>query len=635
MSLPAQLDVWDYVSLSVMIALSTMIAFYHVFQVKKSKSNTKEFLVSGKDIGFLPVVLSTVATAISPISFVGYPLEIYMNGLQFTLVTLAPFVAMPIFDKVFLPVYFNLGISSVFQYLEFRFNRTLRIAASLLNTVQMVLYTSCVIYAPSLAINQVTGFDLWTSVITIGVICIVYTALGGIKAVIWADVIQLLVIFIAILIVMIKGLIDVGGVSEIYRQAWEGGRLKLYVSPSPNNNDTIWTFLIGFPISFIGFMTFNQMFIQRFLSNRNLRKARQSLYMTTILITIVVLLYFAMGFTLYAKYHDCDPLLNGTVSSRDQMIPLFAVETLQFARGFSGIFVAGVLCASLSTLSSVLNALSAVTLTDYIKPFYPHLNDARTQTLSKILAVVYGVICISLVALAANMGGVMRAVFTIGGATGGPLFTAFVLGVTLPWTNQLGAMAGFVASFVVGLWAAIGSLLRVATVPSAPVSAAGCNVSSTNYTLWDNLNMTLSTPISNFTDEYQAQSVILDIHSFTGEFFLYTMSPVWYSTLTIVVGLTVGLVVSSLTGVQNPEEVDSRLISPAMEAFYRSLPEKCRLFLGYKSEKVKIRNYDLPLVFNNEKDSIPTELTVPLQSSKNVKNDYKVNKKTEKHSNGP
>lgn len=113
-TIPATLTTWDYVALSITVAFSTLIGFYHVFKARKSK-NTKEFLVSGKDIGFVPVVLSTVATAISPISMQGYPLEIYTYGIQFMLTSFGSFFTLPIFSYVFLPVYFNLGISSVFQ----------------------------------------------------------------------------------------------------------------------------------------------------------------------------------------------------------------------------------------------------------------------------------------------------------------------------------------------------------------------------------------------------------------------------------------------------------------------------------------------------------------------------------------
>jgi len=177
LSIPAKLDICDYVSLSVIIALSILVAFYHVFKVKKNKNNTKEFLFSGKDVGFIPILLSTVASVVSPISMQGFPTEIYMNGATFLLSSVSHILAVPVFAYLYLPVYYNLGICSIFQYLELRFNRPLMLMASVINTAQLVFYTSCVLYAPSLALNQVTGLGLWSSVLSIGLVCIAYTAM--------------------------------------------------------------------------------------------------------------------------------------------------------------------------------------------------------------------------------------------------------------------------------------------------------------------------------------------------------------------------------------------------------------------------------------------------------------------------
>jgi len=616
MPVPATLDTWDYVSLSIMVASTTLIAFYHVFNVKKRKDNMKEFLVSGKNIGFFPILLSTVATAISPISMQGFPLEIYMSGANFMLLCIPTFIVMPIFAFVFMPVYYNLGISSIFQYLEYRFNRKLRMMASIIYTSQTVFYTSCVLYAPSLALNQATGLDLWSSVIAIGVVCIAYTALGGIKAVIWADVIQLLVMFIVILVVLIKGCMDVGGPAIVWERALAGGRLKFHVFPSPDAKDTIWTYLIGNSFSTMAFMVISQMFVQRFLSNKTISRANWSLTFTSIIMTIVMMLFFITGYVMYGKYYDCDPYLNGRVTSRDQYVPLFAVETLSFVRGFAGIYIAGVLCASLSTLSSVLNALSAVTLTDYIKPFCPSLSDAKEKTLSKVLVTAYGVACIGFVALAANMGGVVRAVFIIGGASAGPIFSLFSLGVLFPWTNELGAMIGFLTSLGLGLWAAIGSLLSVSHIPTSPLSVAGCNISSviSNFTDWTSMTFSTSQYTSNIlnsTDIYPSEAAIMAFNP-VPEFFLYTLSPLWYGMMTGLVGITVGIVASILLGVQDPEKIDPRLISPPIEKLYRSLPESIRQRIGYTSSKMKTRQWDKTMDYRNGNET--SEVKIPLQS---------------------
>lgn len=598
MNVPVTLDTWDYVSVSVITGLSALVAFYHVFTVKSTKS-TREFLVSGKDLGFLPILLSSVATAISPSSLQGYPLEIYLYGIQFIFLSFAQFVGITFFAYVFLPVYYNLQVSSIFQYLEYRFNRAVGLMASIVNTAQAVLYTSCLIYAPALALNQVTGLHLWGSVMSIGLTCIIYTALGGIKAVIWSDVIQLIVIICAMFVVMIKGCTDVGGVMQIWNRAVEGKRLNIYIYPNtPNIKETIWTYLIGGSFYGLAGLTANQMFIQRFLANPNLTRARCCLYLTAFCAKGLTIFFAIIGLVMYAKYWDCDPYLNGVVKSRDQLVPLFAVETLSFVKGFPGIFVAGVLCATLSTLSSILNALSTITLTDYIRPLRPDMSDYAAMRLSKLLVIVYGIVCIAFVALAANMGGLVRAVFSIAGAVGGPLLAVFSLGILFPWVNSQGALSGFGASLLLGLWVTTGSLLSKTRHPTAPVSTIGCSKTV------DSLLANFTTPSSNFSATISTGAAV-DLLNTTAsvnsgpsavlafppqsDFFLYTLSPLWYTALTALTAIIVGITISILTGTQDPEEVDPRLISPVMEKFYRSFPEKIRLLLGYKSKKMKKR----------------------------------------------
>jgi len=335
------------------------------------------------------------------------------------------------------------------------------------------------------------------------------------------------------------------------------------------------------------------------------------LYLSVIVMTIMVAIFSMTGYIIYARYFDCDPLLSGIVTSRDQYVPLFAVETLSFIRGFSGIYVAGVLCASLSTLSSVLNALSAITLSDYIKPLYTSLSDTREKFLAKILAAVYGGLCIAFVALAANMGGVVRAVFIISGATGGPLFTVFTLGVLFPWVTARGATIGFLASLSLGLWAAVGSLLSDSRIPTAPLSVEGCNTSSVSN-LTDFAVSTVQSLLStNITEVSNTQQPITAFSPPT-EFFLYTISPLWYTVLAAGFGIVVGIFASVILGVHDPEEVDPRLISPPAEIFYRSLPEKLRLQLGYKTDKVKIRHWEKKMEYQNGKES--KDVKIPLQS---------------------
>ncbi|GAB6027940.1 hypothetical protein CHUAL_002149 [Chamberlinius hualienensis] len=575
-------EVWDYVSMVGMVILSTAIAFYHVFKVKKdTNKSTKEFLVTGKDVGFFPIVLSTVASCLSPVSVQGYPHEIYAHGVMFSIFIFTPYLSMYIFTQIILPVFYNLGISSVFEYLEYRFHRSVRLLASIVSVCQMTLYTSCVVYSPALAISQVTGFHLWGSVLTIGITCIIYTTFGGIKAVIWADAVQFLVMIGVTLTVIIKGAIDVGGMSVIFNRAYDGFRLNFFLTEHEYSSDTVFTYVIGGVVLYLVFVTPNQMFVQRLLANPTIKSARWSLFVSSFIMSFFMLLICLLGFIMYAKYHTCDPKSINLIETGDQLVPLFALETLGIVKGLTGIFVSGILCASLSTLSSVLNALATVTLMDYIVPFRPNMSEKKTLVLSKVLSAAYGVLCIALVSVVENLGGVIRAIFALSGAIGGPLLGVFTLGIFFPWATYKGALAGFITSLAVCFWATVGNMLYISDMRHLPISTTGCNITLLNSTFEFDHQIT----INNSLESPEIKEIIQ--YPLTREFLFYEMSPIWYGPIALAITYVVGIAVSIVTGSQDPEELDPSVVAPIIERFFRKLPLRYRLFFGYKSEKSK------------------------------------------------
>ncbi|GAB6026987.1 hypothetical protein CHUAL_013653 [Chamberlinius hualienensis] len=547
-----QLELWDYITLSVLVALSSAVGLYHVFQSKKAKV-TKDFLVSSKELGLFPLIMSTMGTFFSAIGMLGFPLEIYMNGIVFGLIVFPLLIHIPIGTLLYLPVFYKLNRNTIFEYLELRFCKTIRIFTSLLLSIQTMLYTAVVMYAPALAINQVTGLHLWASIISIGIVCIIYTSMGGIKAVVWADMTQSLVIIAVILAIAIKGIVEAGGFNQLWKFLQEGHRAEIPIQSSPYSKYTMWTMILGNPIHLIGVMSVNQQYMQRFLSNPTLKKARMCFIGGSCAVSFAQLLVALTGIVMYAHYRNCDPLLSGKIKVRDQQMALFAIESLSFFKGLSGVFVAGVMCATLSTLSSTLNTLTAVTISDYVKTLKPNLPDTTSMKLSRILVVVYGLICIALVTLTANIGGVVQTTFGVIAITGGPTATIFTVGMLLPWVNYKGATFGFICSMILPLWAWIGSILNPSTHIHAPFNVEGClNLTWTNSTL---------TSINEHIDR-SILNQFYDIPSF------------WYSSWSLIVGLATSILYTFITGAQDPKTVDSDLLFPFMRKFGKQSQDK-------------------------------------------------------------
>lgn len=173
----------------------------------------------------------------------------------------------------------------------------------------------------------------------------------------------------------------------------------------------------------------------------SLRQAQAALWWSWPVLTALSLSTSFSGLAMYYLYADCDPKLQGHISSRDQLLPRFVIDVMGEWSGVPGLFVSGIFAASLSTVSALVNSLAAITLEDYLKPLWRYwrkreFNESGSALPSKVLAFSYGVVCIAVAFLAQNMGGVLQASLTVFGVVGGPLFALFTLGMVAPSVRQ-------------------------------------------------------------------------------------------------------------------------------------------------------------------------------------------------------
>ncbi|GAB6024079.1 hypothetical protein CHUAL_008793 [Chamberlinius hualienensis] len=544
----AQLDLWDYVTIALCVVLTSIPGVYYSVRRKKN-AELKEFLAVNTKINFIPIILSAAATNLSAISILGLPPEAYNNGMSFIMWSFTTFLVIPMAVYLFIPVYFKINKSSIYEYLEMRFNTATRIFAALIMAIQVIFLTATGIYAPALAINQVTGLNLWVIVGVTGSASIIYTAIGGFKAVVWTDSFQFLVMTFAILLILIKGTVDVGGVNVIWERLVSGNRSQWLIwSESPHSAYTVWVFIIANPFQKIGYMVLNQSMMQRYLSNSTLKKAQTSAAVVLCTVIVYATIEILIGFVIYASYYDCDPLLNGQLKKRDQIIALFSVQILAFAKGLSGIFIGGLLCASISTVSSNINSLAIITISDFVTPFKSDLSEKCLLRLSKILVVIFGCGCTALVALIEKQSGLMPVFFSVISLASSPVITLVFTAMLIPWVNTKGALVGFFASMILPLWAWIGKATSSIAVSHAPFSIEGC---STNFTM--NVNQTLVFYSNNIEKTYLEQ--------------FYSCHPFWYTIWSLTVGILVSLIVSKLTGFEKISEVNPDLFFPFVRNF--------------------------------------------------------------------
>ncbi|NXK67996.1 SC5A8 protein, partial [Sylvietta virens] len=537
--------VWDYVVFAGMLLISAIIGIYYAF-VGGGQKTSKDFLTAGRSMSALPVALSLTASFMSAVTVLGTPAEIYRYGAVFCIFAITYALVVLCSAEIFLPVFYKLGITSTYEYLELRFNKYLRLCGTVLFIIQTAsklqscstLYTGIVIYAPALALNQVTGFDLWGAVVATGVVCTFYCTLGGLKAVVWTDVFQVGIMVAGFSSVIIRAVVVQEGIGRVVNDSYHGGRLNFWdFDPNPLQRHTFWTIVIGGTFTWTGIYGVNQSQVQRYIACKSRFHAKLSLYINLVGLWAILACATLCGLSLYSIYKDCDPWTANQVSALDQLMPYLVLDILHDYPGVPGLFVASAYSGTLSTVSSSINALAAVTVEDLIKPYFKSLSEKKLSWISMGMSLFYGGVCIAMAAVASLLGGLLQAALSIFGMVGGPLLGLFALGILCSFANGIGAFVGLVSGFVISLWVGIGSQIY----PPLPertkplhLSIAGCNISSGNLT---STEIPLTTVFSTPGAERPA---LADNW--------YSLSYLYFSTLGTLVTVVVGIIISLLTG---------------------------------------------------------------------------------------
>ncbi|XP_030822814.1 sodium/iodide cotransporter [Camarhynchus parvulus] len=488
---------WDYGVFALMLLISTAIGLFHGL-AKGGQKTSEDFFTGGRRMSALPVGLSLSASFMSAIQVLGVPAEAFRYGAKFLWMCLAQLINSALTAQLFLPVFYRLGLTSTYEYLERRFSRSVRLCGTVQYVVATMLYTGIVIYAPALILNQVTGLDIWASLLSTGAICTFYTTIGGMKAVIWTDVFQVFVMLAGFVAIAIRGSLLVGGPAEVLSIASNGSRLNFAdFSPDPRSRYTVWTFVLGGTLLWLSMYGVNQAQVQRYVACKSEREAKMALLVNQVGLFCIVASAVACGLVMFALYGHCDPLLAGAIAAPDQYMPYLVLDIFGSTPGVPGLFLACAYSGTLSTASTSINAMAAVTVEDLVRPRLPALSPRKLTLISKGLSLTFGTSCITVAALSSLLGGgVLQGSFTVMGVISGPLLGAFVLGMFLPRCGTAspslslslsqGVLGGLAVGLALSLWVAVGATLY-------PPSAATMGVLPTWGTLCPPRNATSAT----------------------------------------------------------------------------------------------------------------------------------------------
>lgn len=313
------LGVWDYVVLGAVLLISAGIGVYYRFTGGKQKT-VKEYLLADNNMHIAPVAFSLMASFMSAITLLGVSSENYTFGIQFIVINISYGLFTPVAAYLYLPVFFQLQATSVYEYLEKRFGKVARLTASLSYSLQMILYMGIVLYAPALALEALTGISQLVAILTVGLVCTFYSTLGGMKAVLMTDLFQSILMFGAVLSIIICALVQTGSISDIWRIAEEGKRTDLLnFDIDPTVRHSWFSLIIGGGVTFLSLYAVNQTQVQRYLTVKDLKKAQQALWLNWPILTSLSLCTSFSGLAIYAKYYNCDPVANKSITSSDQV----------------------------------------------------------------------------------------------------------------------------------------------------------------------------------------------------------------------------------------------------------------------------------------------------------------------------
>ncbi|HEX7484586.1 MAG TPA: sodium:solute symporter [Vicinamibacterales bacterium] len=447
----------DYVVLLVYLVGITI--FGTLF--RKSHHSVKDYFIGAKKTHWLVISLSIVATETSTLTLIGVPALAYTvyarpeqgGALTYLQVVVGYIIARMIISVLFIPAYFHGELLTAYELLARRFGAaTKHFAASLFLTMR-ALAEGVRVFAASLVLAAVIGSSLpglphlWLwSIILVGFLTLVYTFEGGIAAVIWTDLIQL-VIYVAGSLLAAWQLLHMvpGGWPTIAAHAEAANKFQLLsFSWDLTLPFTFWAGLIGGTFLTMASHGTDQLLVQRLLTCKNQRDSQKALITSGFIVLFQFALFLMIGVMLYAYYQHV-PL--PPITSNDEIFPVFIVHSLP--PGIAGLVIAAIFAAAMSNLSGSLNSLASTTVLDFYKPIAgARRTDAELLKLSRWCTAAWGLVLIGVAIIARDWGSVFTVGLSIASLVYGPMLGAFLLGVLTTRANQAGVMTGIGVSLV-------------------------------------------------------------------------------------------------------------------------------------------------------------------------------------------
>ncbi len=435
--------------------------------IGRKQKDTTDYFLGGRRIPWGAVTFSIVATETSVLTFISVPAVAYLGNMTFLQITFGYITGRLLVAALLVPAYFRGKINTAYHFLGERFGQKMRNTASITFMITRLLADGVRLFATAIplaiiikgsgALKGLTDVQFYLiSIIFVGLLTMVYTYVGGIRSVIWMDVVQMVIYLGGALLAgaIILSKLPHGFASVIQAAAaddklkWFDTGFGLPFSEFIRAPYTFFTALIGGAIFSLASHGTDQLIVQRILTCPDTRSGQKAVAFSGFAVFLQFLLFLLLGVMLYAFYGGASVKELGLLRA-DGIFPKFIVE--EMPSGVSGIIVAALFAAAMSTLSSSLSSLSSAVMLDIYIPFAgKNKTEQQLLKISRLVTLLWGVVLIGVaIAFIGLKGTVVEVGLGIASYTYGGLLGAFLLGLFFKRVNQSEAIIGFITAIVV------------------------------------------------------------------------------------------------------------------------------------------------------------------------------------------
>ena len=419
----------------------------------KKKGTSEEFTSAGRSLPGWVVGMSIFATYVSSISYLGYPGKAFSGDWNAFVFSLSIPIASYFAARYFVPFYRSQDSISAYSFLENRFGPWARIYASSCYLLTQIARTGSILYLLALPMNVLLGWHIQTIIVVTSVAIVLYSMLGGMKAVIWTEAIQGIILIGGALVCMFILLFDMpGGPVQTFSIAMEDGKFSLGSFGSSLSESTFWVCLIYGIFTNLQNYGIDQSYVQRYHTAKNEKEAKFSALFGGYLFIPVSAVFFMLGTGLYAFYNVHPGILPDGVGA-DYVFPFFIVNELPV--GLTGLLIASIFAAGMSTIATSVTSSSTIILTDYYQRFRKHAGNRERMLVLKLSSVGVGVAGILVAFAFMSVQSALDAWWALASIFSGGMLGLFLLGYISRKARNFDAVLGVVCGVILVCWIVI------------------------------------------------------------------------------------------------------------------------------------------------------------------------------------